>query len=128
MKVVDTELDALRYDTDRARAQRLFLLMNVETMGQMNVDTNGQQLYREVRFPFAAHHASDWSLEHIHAQQAPELNKAQQWTAWIDEHERAVKVGSETDESAELLESIKTVEGFGVFVQSVGRKVQGSCA
>jgi hypothetical protein len=110
LKIADTKLESLRYE-NRADVQRLLLLMNVETMGQMNVETKGQQPIREARYPFADHHVADWSVEHIHAQQAPELNTLEQWNLWIGEHERAVKVGDDTDERAEkraeLLDSIK---------------------
>ena len=105
--VSDTELDTLRYDKDRTRAQRLLLLMNVETMGQMNVETKGQQLNREARYPFAAHHTLRWSVEHIHAQQAPELNRIKQWQAWIDEHKPAVEAVPDTDDRKALLDRIK---------------------
>jgi Protein of unknown function DUF262 len=115
--VSDTELDTLRYDKDRTRAQRLLLLMNVETMGQMNVETKSQQLNREARYPFAAHHTLRWSVEHIHAQQAPELNRIKQWQAWIDEHKHAVEAVPDTDDRKGFARPDKTVDALDVLAQ-----------
>lgn len=56
--------------------QRLLLLFNVETCRE--------------RFPFEKHAGTDWTLEHIHAQNAQDLNRADQWDAWINEHRKAL--------------------------------------
>lgn len=82
LNVARSDLSSLRYDTDHARIQRLLLLMNVET--------TAKNKHSEARYPFAAHHADSWELEHIHAQNAPELNTAKQWEAWVNVHEQAV--------------------------------------
>lgn len=76
-----TRMAELRYD-NRDRCHRLLLLMNVETVRRM---TNSAE-----RYPFRQHHASQWSLEHIHAQNAEQLNRADQWKAWLLEHREAL--------------------------------------
>lgn len=82
LKVSRSDLASLRYDTDHARIRRLLLLINVET--------TARNKHAEARYPFAAHHAESWELEHIHAQNAPELNTVKQWDEWISVHEQAV--------------------------------------
>lgn len=82
LNVESSDLERLRYDKDHARIQRLLVLMNVET--------TSRNKHAEARYPFAAHHADSWELEHIHAQNAPELNTAKQWDAWVKVHKQAV--------------------------------------
>lgn len=57
--------------------QRLLLLFNVETCRE--------------RFPFKEHIGQSWSLEHIHAQNAQDLNSADQWDRWLREHSKALR-------------------------------------
>ena len=49
----------------------------------MNVETIRKMQDSSERYSFKAHAAGDWSLEHIHAQNAEPLNTAEQWTAWL---------------------------------------------
>lgn len=79
---VDTkldDLDSLHYEKhgDKIKLQRLLLLFNVETCRE--------------RFPFKEHIEQFWSLEHIHAQNAQDLNRAEQWYTWLDEHRKALE-------------------------------------
>ena len=77
VKVKDAELEELKYgDT---RLLQLLLLMNVETTTQSGL-----------RFPFSRHVGQKWSLEHIHAQNAETLNKAEQWKTWLSSHKSAL--------------------------------------
>ena len=99
LNVARSELASLRYDTDHAKIQRLLLLMNVET--------TARNKHAEARYPFAAHHADSWELEHIHAQNAPELNTARQWDAWVKVHENAVKALPENEGRDAILKSIE---------------------
>lgn len=74
----------LRYDRNRdaARLGDALLLMNTESV---------RTLADEVaRYPFRLHHAGSWSLEHVHAQNAQELTKVDQWTTWLVEHRSAL--------------------------------------
>jgi hypothetical protein len=99
LNVARSDLAALRYDTDHARIQRLLLLLNVET--------TAKNKHAEARYPFAAHHADSWELEHIHAQNAPELNTAKQWDAWINVHEQAVSSLPDDASREAVLQSIE---------------------
>lgn len=82
LAITREEIEDLRYE-DRNRGYRklvqLLLLMNVETASRA-----------ARRFPFAEHVGHHWSLEHIHAQNAEALNKAEQWKAWLRAHTDAI--------------------------------------
>lgn len=73
-------LGAIGYETngDRTKSQCALLLMNVETVRRRK--------HSGERFPFAAHHAGQWSLEHIHAQNAQALTTEAEWSEWLDRH------------------------------------------
>lgn len=72
-----SELAALTYD-DKKTCQRVLLLANVATARRA----------RAVRFPFHRHKGvrSEWTLEHIHAQQSEGLDSDKDWQAWLDLH------------------------------------------
>jgi len=56
----------------------------------MNVESvRGTQGSSE-RYSFRDHAAGAWSLEHIHAQNAERLNKAEQWVEWLRLHGEAL--------------------------------------
>ena len=99
LKVARSKLASLRYDNDHALLQRLFLLMNVET--------TARNKHAEARYPFAAHHADSWELEHIHPQNAPELNTEKQWEAWISVHENAVLALPDSEDRKVVLNRIE---------------------
>lgn len=67
---------------DRPLTDNVLLLMNVETVRR----TRGSS----ERYSFRDHAAGSWSLEHIHAQNAERLNKAEQWVEWLRLHEDAL--------------------------------------
>lgn len=73
------DLDSLHYENTNHKLtlQHLLLLFNVETCRE--------------RFPFKEHIGQFWSLEHIHAQNAQDLNRAEQWETWLQEHNKALK-------------------------------------
>ena len=75
------DLEDLVYEKkgDYAKLMDLLLLLNVETSSRSGL-----------RFPFSRHVGHAWSLEHIHAQNADTLNKAEQWKTWLDTHRRAL--------------------------------------
>ena len=58
------------------------LLMNVETVRRMQ--------HSSERFSFSAYASGSWSLEHIHAQNAERLNRAEQWEEWLRLHRDAL--------------------------------------
>lgn len=73
---------ALSYESDAQRCARLFLLMNVETVRRMKDSTE--------RYSFRIHRGQAWSLEHVHAQHAESLTKAEQWKEWLRLHRDAL--------------------------------------
>ncbi len=82
VKVKDADLAGLNYEEKRRghpKLLQLLLLMNVETTTQCGM-----------RFPFSRHVEQHWSLEHIHAQSAETLNKADQWKTWLIDHKSAL--------------------------------------
>jgi uncharacterized protein with ParB-like and HNH nuclease domain len=90
LKSKASELSELNYSEDYEKCHRLLLLMNVETIRRLKDSTE--------RYPFRRHHgaaskqdgALSWSLEHIHAQQAQGLTKAEQWREWLNLHKEAL--------------------------------------
>lgn len=64
------------------RTENVLLLMNVESVRR----TRGSS----ERYSFRDHAAGAWSLEHIHAQNAEQLNRAEQWTEWLRLHGEAL--------------------------------------
>jgi len=80
LDLTEEALGAIGYETDgdRTKSQRALLLMNVETVRRRK--------HSGERFPFAAHHAGQWSLEHIHAQNAQALTTEVEWSEWLDRH------------------------------------------
>jgi hypothetical protein len=81
----------------------VLLLMNVETIRQIRDSFE--------RYSFKAHAAGDWSLEHIHAQNAEALNTVEQWRSWLEYHRNALAglPDLEEDRRANLLSRIETV-------------------
>ncbi|WP_275848384.1 DUF262 domain-containing protein [Extensimonas sp. H3M7-6] len=91
------DLGDLSYENSSAKTtlQRLLLLFNVE-------------ICRE-RFPFKEHVDTRWSLEHVHAQNAQDLTRAEQWQVWLQEHENAlqtIRSGSNDTEIDSLTDEI----------------------
>lgn len=75
VEISKEDIEELSYENNPKLLQLLLLLMNVETTSKAGN-----------RFPFAKHIQKKWSLEHIHAQNAEGLNKAEQWRAWLKSH------------------------------------------
>jgi hypothetical protein len=98
IKLSADELADLAYRS--RKTPDVLLLMNVETIRGMTDSFE--------RYSFRAHAAGDWSLEHIHAQNAEPLNKAEQWTTWLRSHREALAdlPGLAEEQRATLLERI----------------------
>ncbi|MFY1614710.1 DUF262 domain-containing protein [Micromonospora sp. WMMD736] len=75
-----SDIAELRYGNRKAEA--VLLLMNVETVRRMQLSSE--------RFSFREHAARRWSIEHIHAQNAEQLNRAVQWREWLRLHRDAL--------------------------------------
>jgi hypothetical protein len=80
--------------------RNILLLMNVETVLRRDEDTE--------RFSFRAFATNEWSVEHIHAQNAARLTRGAQWTTWLELHRRAIKAlpGRSEEDNADIFERI----------------------
>ena len=88
-----SDLDStLSYESNshKVKLQRLLLLFNIETCRESE------------RFPFKKHTGPKWSLEHIHAQNAQDLVRAEQWETWLQEHRRALNDVQTPDNKASI--------------------------
>lgn len=89
-----SDLAELRYGS--AKTASVLLLMNVETVRSMKLSAE--------RFSFREHAAQRWSIEHIHAQNAEQLNRAAQWQEWLRLHRDALAgLPSISEEARETL-------------------------
>lgn len=75
----------LSYDKDYAMISKLLLLFNVESL----IRSQSTQ-----RFPFSQYNTSEWSLEHIHAQQSEGLRTTENRIDWLKNHIEYVKKSS----------------------------------
>lgn len=84
LDLTPSEVTTLNYETDthKEKCARLLLLMNVETVRRVKDSTE--------RYSFRIHRRGAWSLEHIHAQHAEGLTKAEQWKEWLRLHREAL--------------------------------------
>lgn len=101
---INTNYADLSYEkaTDYARISRLLLLFNVESVCQIDGQTQ--------RFPFNQFKYQNsgkvmWSLEHIHAQQSEGMRTQEQWKEWLSLHLASVET-IDKDNTA-LIEEIK---------------------
>lgn len=101
---------ALSYEMDahKEKCGRLLLLMNVETVRRVR--------HSSERYSFRLHALGDWSLEHIHAQQAEGLTKAEQWKEWLRLHRDALEDLPSVDEARR--------EALLARIDAVGEKVE----
>lgn len=91
--------DALRYDDKKGgspKLMRLLLLFNVHIS--------------QGRFPFEKHVGQAWSLEHIHAQNAQDLTRAEQWTTWLQEHYQALHIIQTEDNKTDIQDLLAAID------------------
>lgn len=103
-------LDDLNYERHREECEQVLLLMNVATvLGALDDAVVAPE--DGPRFSFYAHARSSWSVEHIHAQSAAPLTRAEQWKTWLELHRRGIEAlpGRTTAENAELFGRIDAV-------------------
>lgn len=121
-----SELEELSYENknEYKKLFQLLLLMNVETLRRTEHSTQ--------RFPFRLHAGTVWSLEHIHAQNAENLTKTEQWKAWLQQHQTALNALAldTVPEQSLLLEDIEnalrqidTAKNFGPTFQNLVARV-----
>lgn len=81
LRLKQDDIDELSY-TSRKTGDVL-LLMNVETIRRMRDSSE--------RYSFGRQAKDNWSLEHIHAQNAEPLTRAEQWEEWLRFHALALR-------------------------------------
>lgn len=79
----------------------------------MNVESVRRAHGSSERYSFREHAAGRWSLEHIHAQNAERLNRAEQWAEWLRLHREALAHLPSVDEQrrAQLVSAIDEATG-----------------
>lgn len=118
IKIPKSKLLELSYDRpgDHPKLQQILLLMNVETISR-----SGQ------RFPFRRHVGKQWSLEHIHAQNAEPLKKADEWSSWLKAHRQALQALGGYDPLVEkidvALQSFSNTSSFGDTFRALASEV-----
>lgn len=107
LKVQASDLGELSYEDRSNKLVELLLLMNAETSSRAST-----------RMPFAKHLEEHWSLEHIHAQNADLLNKADQWKTWLYTHRPALDAIANGDDSVEIEGIRKAIDGALIEIDS----------
>lgn len=119
--VTRSRLDDLNYEQHRGLCQQLLLLMNVATvLGDPETRDQRTQL-----FSFHDHALADWSVEHIHAQNAAPLTRAEQWKTWLQLHRQALAaIPGRTDvEYQDLFDRIdSTIDLIDARAAGIGEK------
>jgi len=88
----------LRYgDGGNTKLENLLLLFNV--------------ICSRERFPFKMHVDEVWSLEHIHAQNAQELTRKDQWESWLKLNKATLESLPDTEERREFIAELEDALG-----------------
>lgn len=97
---MDLEYDNLSYERngDKPVISKLLLLFNVLSILKEDV-------YQ--RFPFSKCNKSEWSLEHIHAQQSQGLKTAEHRREWLKMHLDSLRTIFASNENTELIEEVE---------------------
>jgi len=104
LMLTENELRDLTYQD--SKTNRTLLLANVQSILE--------HPHSNERYSFAEHAFGSWSLEHIHAQNAEPLTKADQWDSWLRLHREVLvrlsgagfKVDDLLDRIDEVLSSV----------------------
>ncbi len=99
MKEDETYRD-LSYEGDQSKISRLLLLFNVQSI----LNEGAYQ-----RFPFSKYNNSEWSIEHIHAQQSEGLKNTKLQIEWIKMHVESVRSVSQPNENQELIAKMEDI-------------------
>lgn len=89
--------DDLSYENgaDKDKIQRILRLFNVELLAQVKNSLE--------RYPFSLDKSQNWSLEHIHAQNAESLRKEDEWREWLTKHREVLEEIAQKDKALEDL-------------------------
>jgi hypothetical protein len=111
-KSVSFDIDDLTYEkqSDYEKIEKVLLLFNVESI-------RSNRSISEY-YPFKFHKSAQWSLEHIHAQNSEELDKAKKepWLLWLSYHktlmEEMVHRDAKADKHAILSKLVEEVNAL----------------
>ncbi|SFN95760.1 DUF262 domain-containing protein [Proteiniclasticum ruminis] len=105
-KSIRFNLESLSYENkgDYSKIYRVLTLFNIESLR-----TNESALDY---YPFSLHKKSNWSIEHIHAQNAEGLDKTkkEQWKQWTDSHLKLIVDFQNQIEDIQLKEQLRKLE------------------
>lgn len=88
--LTESELKGLDFEKNYAKARDVLLLMNVETVRQRATSSE--------KYSFRAHASGDWTLEHIHAQNAGEMKRDYKlWAEWLDRQRKELRAVGDLD-------------------------------
>lgn len=90
----------LSYENDKWKISRILLLFNIQSIIQ-------EGAYQ--RFPFSKYNSSEWSLEHIHAQQSQGLNNNKLQVEWIEMHINSIKSVSHEEANQDLIKEMEFI-------------------
>lgn len=97
---INYEIEELSYDdnSDYKKIEKLLLLFNVESIRRNKSITE--------RYPFKYHKSTQWSLEHIHAQNSEALDKTKKepWLLWLSYHKTLMEDISQKTDDIEVKE------------------------
>ena len=102
--LTESDLKSLDFEKNYAKARDVLLLMNVETVRQRATSSE--------KYSFRAHATGDWTLEHIHAQNAGEMKRDYKlWAEWLDRQRKELLAVRDLDPAHrdELLAEIAEV-------------------
>jgi hypothetical protein len=91
LNLTASDLKALDFESSYEKCFKVLLLMNVETVrNRRDVSASYEEEWDTAeRYSFRAHSRGDWSLEHIHAQNAGEMKRDYKlWQKWLELQER----------------------------------------
>lgn len=91
---MDKAYKDLSYDKDYAMISKFLLLFNVQSI----IVSQSTQ-----RFPFSQYNTSEWSLEHIHAQQSEGLRTTENRIDWLKNHIDYVRKSSKDFDKESLI-------------------------
>lgn len=105
-KSIRFNLESLSYENkgDYSKIYRILTLFNIESLR-----TNESALDY---YPFSLHKKSNWSIEHIHAQNAEGLDKTkkEQWKQWTDSHLKLIVDFQNQIEDMQMKEQLRKLE------------------
>jgi len=114
--LTESALRDLSYPSDKAR--QALMLMNVETVRRRKRSSE--------RYSFREHAGGRWSFEHIHAQNAERLNRADQWEKWLRLHHKALMAYDEIDQSEKeaVLDRVERVLAKSIITEADFRPLE----